>query len=194
VFYQGDAGNTVYVVESGWVRIYVHAADGQEVSVMRCGRGDYFGEMALLDGRPRSATATAMEDTVLLLLSANDFYRHLHHSHQLALNLMLALSTRLREANQAVQSLASLDVNRRVILKLLYLAGRQGTPAEGGIRIRGRLTQQMLASLIGASRESTNRALRALERKGLIDVRHGRITLLKPEEMEALVAEEERDA
>ena len=81
-----------------------------------------------------------------------------------------------------------MDVTRRLIKKLLYLARRQGTSTEEGIRIRGHLTQQALASLIGTSRESTNRALRALKRKGLIDVRHGHIVILKPQELERLIA------
>jgi len=191
VFYQGDPGNVAYIIESGQVRIYVHGEDGREVSVILYGPGDIFGEMALLDRRPRSATATAMEDSVLLALNADDFHRHLRHSHQLALNLMLTLSTRLRETTEAIESLATLDVNRRLIKKLLYLAQRQGTPNENGIRIRGRLTQQALASLISTSRESTNRALRALARKGLIDMRHGRIVILKPQALERLVRGEE---
>jgi CRP/FNR family cyclic AMP-dependent transcriptional regulator len=191
VFYQGDPGTAAYIIESGRVRIYVHAPEGQEVSVVLYGPGDLFGEMALLDRRPRSATAAAMEDTVLLVLGADDLYRHLHQSHQLALNLMLTLSTRLRETNEAVQSLASLDVNRRLIKKLLDLAARQGAPLGEGIRIRGRLTQQALASMIGTSRESANRALRALERKGLVDAVRGRIVLLKPRELARLIDDQE---
>lgn len=191
IFFQGDPGNAAYIIESGRVRIYVHGEEGQEVSVVLYGPGDLFGEMALLDRGPRSATATAMEDLMLLALSADDFHRHLRQSHQLALNLMLTLSTRLRETTETIESLATLDVNRRLIKKLLYLARRQGTPTENGIRIRGRLTQQALASLIGTSRESTNRALRALMRKGLIDMRHGRIIILKPQELGRLIVGEE---
>lgn len=191
VFYQGDPGTAAYIIESGRVRIYVHAPEGQEVSVVLYGPGDLFGEMALLDRRPRSATAAAMEDTVLLVLGADDLYQHLRQSHQLALNLMLTLSTRLRETNEAVRSLASLDVNRRLIKKLLDLAARQGAPLGEGIRIRGRLTQQALASMIGTSRESANRALRALERKGLVDAVRGRIVLLKPRELERLIDDQE---
>jgi CRP/FNR family cyclic AMP-dependent transcriptional regulator len=189
IFFQGDSGESVYVIESGRVRIYVHAEDGQEVSVVLYGPGDMFGEMSLLDRRPRSATATAMDDVVLLVLSAERFDRHLRDSHQLALNVMLTLSTRLRETTEAIRSLSSMDVNRRVVQKLLSLARKQGVPVEEGIRIRGRLTQQALASLISASRESTNRALRALSRKGLIDVQQGQIVLLEMEELTNLVAE-----
>ncbi len=180
IFYQGDPGHAVYIIESGQVRIYVHGEYGQEVSVMIYGPGDIFGEMSLLDRQPRSATAIALEDSVLLAMSDDDFYRHLQQSHQLALNLMLALSTRLRETNEAIESLATLDVNRRLIKKLLYLAERQGVPIEEGIRLRGRLTQQALASLISASRESANRALRALARLGLIAGRPGRLGVLQP--------------
>ena len=191
VFFQGDPGNAVYIIESGQVRIYVHGEDGQEVSMLICGPGDLFGEMSLLDQQPRSATATALEDSVLLAMTADDFYHHLRQSHQLALNLMLTLSTRVRQTTEAVESLATLDVNRRLVKKLLQLSQRQGTVAPEGIRLQGYLTQQALASLISTSRESVNRALRALVRKGFIEVRHGRITLLKPQELEQLIAGED---
>ena len=140
---------------------------------------------------PRSASAVAMEDSTLLVMSGEDMLRHLHTSHQLALNVMLTLSTRLRETNEAVKSLASLDVTRRIAKKLLSLGLRQGVQTEAGVVIKSRLTQGDLASLISASRESTNRALRALQRKGLIDMREGHIVLLKLSELSRLVGAEE---
>ena len=191
LFYQGDSGKAVYIVESGTVRIYVHAEDGQEVSVVLYGRGDLFGEMSMLDQMPRSATAQAMEDAVLWVMRGEDFYRHLHTSHQLALNVMLTLSTRLRETNEAIKSLASLDVTRRIAKKLLSLAVRRGVKTDQGLRITSRLTQGALASLISASRESTNRALKALQRKGLIDMQDGHIILLQVDELSSLVGNEE---
>lgn len=191
VFFQGDPGNAVYLVKSGTIRIYVHAEDGQEISVVLYGAGDLFGEMSLLDQMPRSASAVAMESTVLWVMAGDDFYRHLYTSHQLALNVMLTLSTRLRETNEAIKSLASLDVTRRIAKKLLSLGVRRGVQTEAGVVIKGRLTQGALASLISASRESTNRALRALQRKGLIDMREGRIVLLKPSELSNLVGTDE---
>lgn len=188
IFFQDDPGHAVFIIESGRVRIYVHGEDGQEMSVAIYHPGDLFGEMSLIDRRPRSATATAMEEAMLLALSADDFYRHLRESHQLALNVMLALSTRLRQTNEAMESLATLDVTRRLVKKLLHLAQRQGVVTRQGVHLRGRLTQQALASLIGASRESVNRAMRALERAGLLETTQGRILLLKPQELERLVA------
>jgi CRP-like cAMP-binding protein len=189
IFFQGDRGDALYIIESGRVRIYVLAEDGQEVSVNLCNRGDLFGEMALIDQQPRSATAVAMEDTELLVLSSIHFYHHLRESYQLALNIMSTLSVRLRATTQEVQTLTSLDVSERIVRKLLQLAQRQGTSTQEGIRIRGRLTQTELASLISASRESTNRAMRALVRRGLIDVRHGRIILLEPKELAKMIRE-----
>ena len=161
LFFQGDPGHAVYILESGTVRIYVHAEDGQEVSVVLYGAGDLFGEMSLLDQLPRSATAVATEDAVLWVMSDEDFCLHLRTSPQLALNVMLTLSTRLRETNEAIKSLASLDVTRRI------------------------------ANLISASRESTNRALRALQRKGLIDWRDGHVIILQPGELSNLVGSDE---
>ncbi|MBU0494788.1 MAG: Crp/Fnr family transcriptional regulator [Chloroflexi bacterium] len=190
IFCQGDPGRTVYIVQAGRVRIYVHgdATRGQEVSMMIYGPGDIFGEMALVDRQPRSATAEAMEDVSLLVIRDDDFTRHLQHSHQLALNLMVLLSTRLRDTTQAVESLATLDVTHRLVKRLLYLADQHGIVTREGIRIQGRLTQQDLASLISTSRESANRALRDLERQGLIAMNAGRIIILKPHELAQLVA------
>ena len=191
LFYQGDPGNAVYVIESGTVRIYVHAEEGQEVSVVLCGPGDLIGEMSLLDQLPRSATAVATEDAVLRVMSDEDFCLHLRTSSQLALNVMLTLSTRLRETNEAIKSLASLDVTRRIAKRLLSLSVRRGVQTEAGILIDSRLTQGALASLISASRESTNRALRALQRKGLIDWRDGHVIVLQPGELSNLVGGDE---
>ncbi len=192
VFFQGDAGSSVYLIASGSVRIYVLGEDGQEVSVMIYGPGDLFGEMSLIDQLPRSATAVAVQDSTLWVMTGQDFERHLRASPQLALNLMLALSTRLRESNESVMSLASLDVTRRIAKRLLSLAIRQGESLpDGRIRIGSKLTQGDLASLISASRESTNRALRALQKKGLIDVQDGYLILLKPDELSSLIGTDE---
>lgn len=192
IFFQGDPGNSVYLIASGAVRIYVLGEDGQEVSVMIYGPGDLFGEMSLLDQLPRSATAVAIEDSLLWVMTGQDFERHLRNSHQLALNLMLTLSARLREANESVLSRASLDVTRRIAKRLLSLAIRQGESLpDGRIRLSSRLTQGDLASLISASRESTNRALRALQKRGLIDMQDGYLILLKPDELSGLIGADE---
>ena len=189
LFNQGDPGHAVYVVETGRVRIYVPTEDGQEVSVIFYGPGEMFGEMALIEREPRSATAEAMEDTVVLAMGSVQFYRHLRENYQVALNLLQHLSRRLRETTDQVRAMASLDVSRRTIQALLQLAGRQGSAVADGIHL-GRLTQQELASLIGTSRESVNRALRALARKGLVEVVQGQIVIRRFEELQELLGEE----
>lgn len=188
LFHQGDPGAAVYIVETGRVRIYMPTEDGQEVSVIFYGPGEMFGEMALLEREPRSATAQAMEDTAVLVMGSAPFYRHLQENYQVALNVMQHLSRRLRETTVQVRSMASLDVSRRTIQALLQLAGRQGVPAPDGIHL-GRLTQQDLASLVGSSRESVNRALRALARKGLVAVVQGEIVIRQAGELQELLGE-----
>ncbi len=187
IFFQGDPGDALYLIETGRVRIYVQTEEGQEVSMTFYGPGDILGELALLDREPRSATAMAVEDSVLLAMSSADLARHLRASYQLALNLMLILSRKLRQTTGAVTSMASLDVNRRTVQKLLQLAEQEGQVTPEGISVRSRLTQGELASLIGASRESVNRALRALVRKGLVSISGSQIILLKPQELARLV-------
>jgi CRP-like cAMP-binding protein len=188
IFNQGEEGNAVYVVEMGRVRIYVQTEEGQEISVVFYGRGEMFGEMALVDRRPRSATAVAMEDTVVLAMGSRQFYRHLQENYQVALNLMQLLSRRIRETTALVQAMASMDVSRRTVQALLQLAERQGAPAADGIYL-GRLTQQELASLVGTSRESVNRALRALARKQLVSIVRGEIVIRQARALEELLGE-----
>jgi CRP/FNR family cyclic AMP-dependent transcriptional regulator len=188
LFHQGDPGAAIYIVETGRVRIYVPTEEGQEISVILYGPGETFGEMALLESAPRSATAEAMEDTVVLAMGSVPFYRHLQENYQVALNLMQHLSRRLRATTDQVRAMASLDVSRRTIQSLLRLAKRQGTPAADGIHL-GRLTQQELASLVGTSRESVNRALRALARKELVAVVRGEIVIRQVEALEDLLGE-----
>jgi CRP-like cAMP-binding protein len=104
---------------------------------------------------------------------------------------MLLLSKRVRQMNESIKSLTSLDVIRRLAKRLLSLALRQGERTERGIRIASRLTQGDLATLIGTSRESTNRALRDLQCKGLIDMQDGYIILLEPGELSKLIGTED---
>lgn len=188
IFHQGDRGTAVYIVVTGRVRIYVPTAEGQEVAVIFYGPGEVFGEMALLESEPRSATAEAMEETSVLIMGGGPFYRHLQENYQVALNLMQHLSQRLRATTEQVRSLASLDVSRRTVRTLLQLAGRQGSAAVDGIHL-GRLTQQDLASLVGTSRESINRALGALARKGLVAIVRGEIVIRQAEALAELLGE-----
>ena len=181
IFQQGDPGQMLYLVESGQVRIYVQDEEGQETSVTLCGPGDMFGELAVIDGLPRSASAVAMDNTVVSILSRDRFRLHMRNSPQLALNFMKLLSVRVRYSTQQVSSLTLLDTPGRLARKLLELAHDHGQAEPGGVHINLTLTQSDLASLIGATRESVNKALGAFRRQGLIRTQAGHIVIVEPD-------------
>jgi len=177
IFHKGSPGQSMYIIESGKVRIFILSESGQEISVNIYGPDDTFGELALLDGLSRSAGAVAMEQTVTLTLHRDDFLRHLEAYPQMAQSIIEVLSTRLRYTTTYAESLAFLDVYGRVAAKLLELAERYGVQKEG-IEIELRLTQAELASWVGATRESINKVLGTFRGQRLIEVEGQKITIL----------------
>lgn len=187
VFQQGDMGQAMYLIESGQVRIYVADDEGQETSVNLFGPGDVFGELAVIDDLPRSANVVAMDATVVHRLSREAFREQMRRTPQLALNFMKALSVRLRYSTQQMGNLALLDVPSRLASKLLELAKQHGTPHPNGVRIGLTLTQSDLASLIGTTRESINKALGTFRRQGFIQVQPpGQIVITNPDALREL--------
>jgi len=177
IYHEGSPGDTLYIIESGQVRIFLLSESGQETSIQIYGPGDVFGEMSLLDGLPRSAGVVAMERTVALTLHREDFLHHLDASPRMARGILEVLSRRLRYTTDYAEGLASRDVYGRVAAKLLELADRYGVQKEG-IEIDLRLTQAELASWVGATRESVNKVLGTLRDQGLIEVRGQRMAIL----------------
>lgn len=178
VCYQGDPGSTCHIIVHGRVRVFVIGEDGQELSVRFLGRGDIFGEMALFDDLPRSANVEALENTRTLELHRDVLFGCLQRSPALALSLLRALSERLRYATEEAGGLASLTVVERLLRRLQQLAEWAGTPTEDGVRITLPMNQQELATLIGTSRESVNRALVQLRRQGKVRLENGWIVLV----------------
>jgi len=175
VFRQDDPGSSLYVIESGVVKVQRTSPEGKEVILTILGPGDFFGELALLDGEPRSADAVAKEDTALLVLERDDFLAFLDRAPAVATKLLAALSRRLRRTDQLVQDAAFLDVPARLARALLQLS--ESPEAATG------LTQSELAAMVGASRESVNRWLQFYRRRGLIESASGSIRVLQPEEL-----------
>ena len=140
------------------MRIFLLSDTGQEITLNFHGPGDCFGELALLDGLPRSAGAITMERTVVHTLHRDDFLRHLHAHPHIAESILEIFSRRLRQLTDYTETLAFLDVYDRVASKLLDLAMRYGVQ-DGGIRIDLSLTQGELATWVVASRERVNKAL-----------------------------------
>lgn len=177
IFHQGDTGSTCYLIERGRVRIFVLGENGQELSVRVFGPGRIIGEMSLLDDLPRSASAQAMTETHLLLLHRDRLHHYLHDYPALALNLMQALSGRIRQLNEQVEELATMTVEERLMCQLRKFAACNGKPTADGVRIAIPLTQTELATLVGTSRESVNRSLGRLRNAGKVHLRDGWIVV-----------------
>ncbi len=178
IFHEGDAGTALYIIETGEVKIVLGSAEGKEVVLRLFGRSDFFGELALLDGEPRSANAVAREACNLLLLRRADFLQFLVDEPQVAVNLLAVLSSRLRWTDQLVHDTEFLPVRARLVRVLLILAQTRGQAGPRGVVITSHLTQTDLANMVGATRESINKWLRFYERQGLVHHHRGRLTLM----------------
>ena len=175
---QGDAGEALFLISSGQVKVGVVAEDGREVILSVLGPGSFFGEMALLDDEPRSAHVTAMDDTTLLQLRRDDFRSRLSSAPELAEALLRELTRRLRRADDTIASLMLLDVNGRIAHLLLELAREEG--GESGTRITRRLTHASIGQMVGASRETVSRTMRNLVLRNVVAVTRKEIVLLDP--------------
>jgi len=185
IFLEGDAGTSLCVIASGRVKIVLTSADGREVVLNVYGPGEFFGEFALLDGEPRSADAVAQEPSRVFTLQRTDFLRFLEAHPRAAATLLAVLSRRLRHTTRVVQDAAFRDVPGRLARVILDLADTHGRPAADGVRVETRLTQTELASMIGASRETVNKALRSFERVGLLRLERSGITIVEPARLRA---------
>ncbi len=177
IFHRDDPGQVLYMIKEGKVKICIISPDGQEISLAVLGKGEYFGEFALLDGLPRSTDAIALEKVECYTLQRSDFRNAIMKNPQIALQVMEALTKRLRNTDNMVEDLIFLDVYGRVAKKLLELADMHGVKTDDGVRIDVRLTQQELASMVGASRESVNKVMGYFTEKDFISTDKHRITL-----------------
>jgi CRP/FNR family transcriptional regulator, cyclic AMP receptor protein len=177
IFHRDDPGQILYIIKEGKVKICLISPDGQEISLVVFGKGEYFGEFALLDGLPRSADAIALEKVECYTLQRNDFHNAIMKNPRIAIQIMEVLCERLRRTDQQVEDLIVLDVYGRVAKKLLELAETHGIKHENGILINVRLTQQELAAMVGASRESVNKVLGYFTDKQYITTDKHKITL-----------------
>ncbi|MFZ2853379.1 MAG: Crp/Fnr family transcriptional regulator [Rhodocyclaceae bacterium] len=169
----GDSTDSLYIIISGNARVQVSDAEGREVILTLLGPGEFFGEMGLIDGSPRSADVVSSEVCELLVITKTDFKKGLSENFDLCLNIMKSLVRRLREADHKIESLALMDVYGRVAKLLLEFSVE-----ENGLRvIRKRLTKQDIAKMIGASREMVSRVMKDLENSGYIRVAEGCIVL-----------------
>lgn len=159
-----DPCDAFYVVLRGQVKVMLIAEDGREVVLSLVREGDFFGEMTLLDDEPYAASVIAMEDTRLLVLLRDDFRRSINEVPEMSFGLLRAVCGRLLEADHKIGGLMLLDVHGRVAHLLLELEARGGSSP-----IRDLPTHQVIAQMVGSSRETVSRTFSAMASKGLIE-------------------------
>jgi CRP/FNR family cyclic AMP-dependent transcriptional regulator len=186
VFHEGDMSDACYIVREGDLRVTREHSDGRAIALATLGRGDIFGELAMLDGGSRSASVETLSDAELLALPAGDVRRVIAAHGDIAAKLIVALTRRLRETNERVARQSFQTVPSRVAGVLNQLIAEEAIPPEReGVTIR--MTQADLAQLAGTSRESVSRFLATLERAGVVTVGRGRVTVVEPRRLRAYI-------
>jgi CRP/FNR family transcriptional regulator, cyclic AMP receptor protein len=183
IFAEGDVGDALYVIEDGKVKIFRSAADGRENMLAVLGPQEMFGELSLFDPSPRTASASAVTDCLLLVFPHDALRPWLNEHPEVAPALLQALAQRLRRTNEALADLVFTDVPGRVAKTLLSLADRFGHTESGGIRVNHDLTQEELAQLVGASRETVNKALADFAGRGWLRLEGRAVVLLAPDRL-----------
>jgi len=188
VFSQGDVGDALYGVASGRVRLSASASDGREVFLNIMEPGDTFGEIAVMDGLPRTANATALDDTSLIAIQRNDFLPFLEREPQLAIHLLKLLCERLRWTSDLVEESAFLAGPARLAKRLLILASLHGRAAGVG-HLELRISQSELAHFLGISRQIVNQHLTDWRRQGWVDLGRTQIVIRNTEALRTMIAE-----
>src|SRR5690349_19394777 len=183
VFSEGEPGDSLYIVLSGKIKVGRRAADGRQNLIAVMGPSDMVGELSLFDPGPRTATATAVVDTRLARLRKQALRPWLTNRPEIAEQLLRVLARRLRRTNDALADLIFTDVPGRVAKNLLQMAGRFGTRDGGVLRVTHDLTQEELAQLVGASRETVNKALADFASRGWLRLDGKSVIIMDPERL-----------
>lgn len=183
IFTEGEPGDHMYVILDGKVKLGQTSTDGRESLLAVLGPGEVFGELSLFDPGPRTATATAVTDVVVIGLGHDNLRPWLAGRPEVAESLLQALAQRLRRTNETLADLVFSDVPGRVAKLLLELADKFGQPGPEGVLVHHDLTQEELAQLVGASRETVNKALADFTQRGWIVVDQREVVLLDMERL-----------
>jgi CRP-like cAMP-binding protein len=187
IFSKGDIGSSMMAVLNGRVRVGTQSPDGKEVTLNVIGPGEVFGEIALLDGKPRSADALAIEETLLMVVERKNFIPLLMRHEGLVERLLVVLCERLRNTSLALEEVALANLPARLARVLCRLAEDYGRPSsDGGVRIEMKLSQRDLANLVASTRESVNKQLRVWRTEGSVSLDAGYLSLRRPDDLRAL--------
>ncbi len=184
LFRKGDEGTALYIVGKGRIKVVLPSRVGEEVIVAIFSEGDFVGEMSLVDKKPRSADAVAMEESEVYVLNRADFLSLLRKSENAINCVLCCLSGRLRKTDELLGDASFLTVSAKLSKKLLEMGREFGLKDNGVVRIGLRLTQQDISDLVGTTRESINKELGVLRDKGLVSTDRGYMELLDVERLE----------
>lgn len=174
---QDEPGDSLFIIASGRVKVAMFGESGRELTLSELRAGDFFGELSLLDTRPRTASVVALDDATVLQLGRDAFVQHLRQHPQTAFNLLQEMGRRLRRSDEIIANLALHDVESRLVRTLERMAREDGESTAEGLVVRRRPTQQELANMVGSCRETISRTFTAMVRRGLL-VPRGRALLL----------------
>lgn len=177
IFYQGDPGSALFVVAEGRVKVSVLSEEGDELVLAVLRPSELFGELALIDGGPRTASAEALEESKLLTITRDSFLRLLSEHPPLSEGLLLFLAGLLRRLTGRTADLVFLDLQSRVAKFLVEQAEKTGEKHEATIALDLDLTQADLAHMVGGSRSTVNQILRSFENRGFLHIEGRRIFL-----------------
>ncbi|MDX1614274.1 MAG: Crp/Fnr family transcriptional regulator [Candidatus Promineifilaceae bacterium] len=187
IFHLGDPAGLLYIIISGKIKISYTSADGQEAVLAILGTGDFFGELALFDDSPRSATAEAIEPTETLTLHRDEFLEFLDINPPFAHHVLTVLAKRIRHLNKQISDIFFLDLPARLARTLLMLADQHGRKTRDGIVIELSLTQTDLAEMTGATRVSINKALGRFRRAKWVKVSGREVVIIDRSGLENLI-------
>ena len=174
---KGEPASAFFVLLRGRAKVTTRGADGSETAFNVIGPGEVFGEIAMLDGQPRSATVTSLEQCEMAVVDKRSFHDLLTASPSITVKLLAVLARRTRELTTRMEDRAFLDVPARLAKQLVWLADNYGTQSGSQVRIELVLSQQELGDLIGATRESVDEQLREWTRSGIVGQERGRIEI-----------------
>jgi len=187
IFSEGEVGDALYILVSGVVKVFRRSSDGRLKTLALMEKGDFLGEMAILEKEIRSANVRAVDDTEMLVINKRDFEASLTSNPQIAFKIMETLSARLRDADRQIESLTFQNVSGRLVITLLDLAEKHGIRTERGIKIDMELTHQELSEMVGTAREVVSRILNDFRKTNCIEIEKHHITITDKEELKKIL-------
>lgn len=187
IFSEGEVGDALYILVSGVVKVFRTSSDGRIKTLALLQKGDFLGEMAILEKEIRSANVRAVEDAEMLVINRRDFEASLTTNPQIAFKIMETICARLRDADKQIESLTFQNVSGRLVIALLDLAEKHGVQTKKGIKIDMELTHQELSEMVGTAREVVSRILNDFRKTNCIEIEKHYITITDKEELKKML-------